>query len=128
LPKDVRELVGTQLQDEALDSDEAETCAFWQLVTSIETDLDETVDRVLRRFNPEDQRLLFWLLVALKFMENLRVATRQQKALAARLSLRLMDRVGGIVQEFSKQFKSVLLEVRQGQLRALEAPTFESGE
>jgi hypothetical protein len=124
IPVESRRELLTALCAEALDQDERDTCEFWSLITTIETEIDDLVEKDIKRFEPTDKRLLFGLYVAVNFIQHLRVASRDEKTIAQRLATRLSDRVAGIIQEFSKQFRSVLLEVRQGKLAALGDPGF----
>ncbi len=111
-----------ELQAAAADRDERDALEFWHLAGAIETQLHERLERLLKDYDPEDRRLLFALFLSLKFIEELRVSTAAEKALAGRLAGRLYGRVASVGNEFVKEFKTLLLELRKGELVAVDEP------
>lgn len=121
LPSGDRQTILEQLKEQAVDQDEADTCEFWELIGSIETAFEETnIEKSIARYNPEDRRLLFGVYLTLRFHEKLRMASVEERRLASRVAGQLQARVMSVAKEFDKQFKSMILEVRGGQVKEIE--------
>ncbi len=117
LPDSVRESIRIELLEQASTSDESDTINFWEIVSGIECGLTNRVETLIRRFRPSDLRLLFGVYISLRFVEHLRISSSAEKAAAKRLADRLHEHVRPVAEEFNKEFKSVLIELRRGEIK-----------
>lgn len=92
---------------------------FWVIVGLIESGHVEIAEKVLKAFNPVDQRLLLALHLGCFFHSNLRITTHEQKIITSRMCEAIAPKIKIIRQQLVSEFKTELLEVQQGKLKAL---------
>ena len=109
---------------ESLSEEEhADFTEYWQIVGLIECGcMDEAINRT-KKFNPSDTRLLLTLHLGAYLHIHLRVATRSEKKKAKAICALLDPKVNLLRKQILNEFKSYILEIRKGELRALPDPS-----
>jgi len=105
-----------------LSKDEVDTRMFWLLVGLIESGACDKCEELLKKFRPIDERFLLGIHLGCYLTQHLRMATREEKEMAQRISRMVADQVEGLRQQVLEEFKSELLEIQRGHVSALETP------
>ncbi len=105
--------------------DEKETNTFWVIVGLLEIGDLPKAEALIRRFRPKDTRLLFAIYLGCVIIQNLRITSRENKKIAAKISTGLIENVKGFREQLLAEFKTELLEMRKGRIEALELPSHE---
>jgi hypothetical protein len=100
-------------------SDLNETMAFWCLIGLVEIGDTGKVEEFLQKYKPTDLRLLFGISLACYFVTNLRMSSQSEKETAKRISTRLAKKTRHLNLQLLDEFKSMLLEERDGEIKAL---------
>ncbi len=95
---------------------------FWVIVGLIESGELDAAEEVIQDFHPADPRLLLAIHMGCFIINNLRVSTTKQKKAASRIISRLQGKVWVLRDQLIKEFESELLEVRKGEIKAIEPP------
>ncbi len=95
---------------------------FWCIVGLIESGNIAKAEEVLGDFHPDDNRLLLAIFLGCFLIQNLRISTSDEKKAASRIIRLLETRVHALRQEIMQEFNSLLLEMRQGAIKALPGP------
>lgn len=94
---------------------------FWVIVALMESGHMEKAEALIRRFKPEDERLLLAIHLGAFLIQELRVTGRTEKESARRVCGRLASRVEHLRKELLHEVRSELLEIQQREVRALTA-------
>jgi len=106
---------------EAADRKLSELFEFWCIVGLIESGNLETAEARVKHFRPTDERLLLALHLGCYLITKLRFSTASQKHAARRICDRVEPKVGHMFDQVTKEMRGVLLEVREGEIRAIDA-------
>jgi hypothetical protein len=98
---------------------------FWIIVGLLEIGLLEKAERLIKKFRPKDKRLLFAVYLGSVIIQNLRITSRENKAIASRISAGLLEGIRGFREQLLSEFKTELLEMRKGRIEALTLPPHE---
>ena len=110
--------------DRALDSDagsteERELRKFWAIVGLIEAGRLDKAEKLVKTFRPSDPRLLLAIHLGCFIIQHLRVSTRHEKEIASNISASLWTRVHHLRGALLTEFKSELLEIQRGEIKAV---------
>ncbi len=104
------------------DSNERDTRIFWCIAGLIESQQLDQAQEMVRKFRPEDQRLLLALHLGSFYVQQLHVTTPAQKKAAKRICDHLLPHVQHMIPSVTKELKGLLLEVQQGAVKAVDGP------
>ncbi|MEQ1823162.1 MAG: NACHT domain-containing protein [Fimbriimonadaceae bacterium] len=110
--------VSTGLVDESI----AEHVEFLRLTGAIESGFIETVRADVLEFSPQDERLLLGLHLLAFFVIHLRVSSGLEKKTAKSIADTIAPKIQPLVSEVVREFKGIVMELQQGQLKVLDAP------
>jgi hypothetical protein len=114
---DIRRAV---LEDAALDDQTAsELRQFWLIIGLIEAGALEQALKELESFSPRDRRLFLGLHLGAFLMNQQRVVTPRERKLAHEICNSLNEKIHDLRQQLIEEFKSELLEIQQGKIKAL---------
>lgn len=120
MPQSIRDKLEVAIDEGASGDDERDTRRFWLIVGALESDNIAEADRLSQRYNPSDGRLALGIFLGATFVQHLRVSTESDKKLAAKISRRFASRLGGLRKQLYEEFKSAVLEIRNGSIKAIE--------
>jgi hypothetical protein len=121
LMKNVAErLVGVNSERNVSKSSELQE--FWCIVGLLEAGHLEKAEILIKKFKPDDLRLLLAIDFGCFFIANLRITSDGDKKIAWRIHDRISPKVSPLVETFKTEFKSILFEMRKGQIHALATP------
>ena len=116
----LEEAVGEGLSE----GDERDTRRFWLIVGELEAGNMREAERLPEGFDPVDDRLALGIYLGAFLVQHLRVSTEADRKFAGRVIKRFEGRLGGLRKQLYEEFKSEVLEVRNGDIAALpEAET-----
>jgi len=95
---------------------------LWYIVGLIESGQAEQAEHYMRGFRPNDLRLLLAIHLGCFLVTRLRFASDQQKDAARRICAGVEPKVGHLLQQVLREWRSMLLELRRGEVKAIEAP------
>ena len=119
VPVAVRTRLEESIEEGTTAGDEQDTRRFWLIVGALESDNLVEADRLSRRFDPVDDRLALGIHLGAFFVQHLRVSTEADRRIAAKISKRFESRLGGLRRQLYEEFKSEVLEMRNGSIAAL---------
>lgn len=119
LPLSVREDIRKALNVPALSADELETRLFWYVAKLIECGHVEEAEPFARKFHPEDPRLSLGVYLGCFLLERTKVATKSQTKIASQIRGYLEGQITPLRKLLLEEFKSHLLELHKGEIRAL---------
>ena len=123
VPESLRTRLEVAIGDGASGDDERDTRRFWLIVGALESDNLAEADRLSRGFNPDDDKLALGVHLGAFFVQHLRVSSEPDRKVAARISKRFESRLLGLRKQLYDEFKSEVLEIREGSIAALpESP------
>ena len=123
VPESLRTRLEVAIGDGASGDDERDTRRFWLIVGALESDNLAEADRLSRGFNPDDDRLALGIHLGAFFVQHLRVSSESDRKVAAKISKRFESRLLGLRKQLYDEFKSEVLEIRDGSIAALpESP------
>lgn len=99
---------------------DADMPKFWVIIGLIESGELEKADALIRSFHPDDPRLFLAIHLGCWLIEHLRVSSPEKRRSAAAIYKRLAPYTERLRCELLQEFKSELLEVRQGKVHAIE--------
>jgi len=102
------------------DETESELCHFWTIVGLIESGSLKEAEDLLKKFRPKNSRLLLAIHLGVLMVASERVTKKENKEIAVRISTDLAPRIALHRRQLVKEFNSELLEVRKGQIEAIE--------
>jgi hypothetical protein len=103
-----------------LSQDDRDLRAFWTINGLIECGAMSDVERLVKKFNPADLRLLLGIHLGCYLTQNVRVSTKQQSDSAKRICDALSARIGHLRTQLLNEMKTELLEVRKGAIKTIE--------
>jgi hypothetical protein len=92
---------------------------FWLIIGLLEAGKVTKAEVLIRGFRPRDKRLLLAIHLGCYLIEQLRLAPRDQKRSAKRICDKLESRILPLRKQVIEELKTELLEVRQGEVKAL---------
>jgi len=101
-------------------TNDAEVRTFWLIVGLIEAGHLKEAKKQLDTFTPKDSRILFSIYMGAVLLQQVRIATPEEKEVAAIITKDLSHVVALLRDQLLKELKSVLIEVRQGNVHLLE--------
>ena len=119
MPGTVRTRLEEAVSDGTLAVDERDTRRFWLIVGELETGNMAEAERLSKGFDPSDDRLALGIYLGAFLVQHLRVSTEADRKIAGRISRRFEGRLGGLRKQLYEEFKSEVLEVRDGDIAAL---------
>lgn len=108
--------------DEEPEKEAWEREAFWAAVGLMEAGHAEDVVTFARRFRPTDNRLLLALHLGAFFISHHRISPPAQKRAAEEIAHRISGKIEYLIKDMSKEMRGYLLEMRDGQVVAHDAP------
>lgn len=116
----------TQLRRTLLDADAVsdssdEMRRFWLIIGLIESGALETAAEEMKSFQPKDRRLFLGLHLGAFLTQRQRVTTAAERKWAREICTSLEERIADLREQLISEFKSELLELQQGKIKALEA-------
>lgn len=109
-----------------LKQDDADVRKFWVIVGLMESgDMDE-VEQLLKTFKPSDSRLLLGIHLGAYLTHHVRVCTKEQSSAAKRICDSLAARIQHLRTTLLQEFKSELLELREGTLAEIDQTSEEN--
>ena len=121
--EDKAEEIKKSLQEKKLPPEQKELNDFWIIVGLLESGLLKKAEMLIKKFKPKDTRLLLAIHLGCFIIQNLRVTTQENQKIAARISESLSNLVQVYRKQILQEFKTELLEVRRGQIEAIELPS-----
>jgi hypothetical protein len=100
-------------------SPEVDVSIFWHVVSLVESGCLDKAELLLKKFKPNDLRLLLSLHLGCFLIAELRVTSDEERKVAKRMCEFIGPKVSHLRQQVLDEFKSMLLEVRQGKIEAL---------
>jgi len=101
---------------------------FWLIIGHIEAGMMPEAEKLVKRFRPNDTRLLLAIHLGSYLVKEIRVVSSQAKAVAHRICTRLMEPISYLRKQLLDELKTELLEWRKGTVIAIEAPKDTSGQ
>ena len=93
---------------------------FWLLVGLLESGYAEKTLNLLKGFRPSDARFQLGLHLGAFHISHLRITDKEEKKVAAQIVETLNPKVQPMIQQLWKEYRGILLELRQGKIEALE--------
>ena len=118
--EDIVEQLAAKWDADGLTDDQKETRVFWSIVGLLESGFLDKAEALIKKFRPGDQRLLLAIYLGCSLIQHLRVTTKENKKIAERICNRLSGPVMDYRSQLLKEFKSELLEIRKGKIKAIE--------
>ena len=95
---------------------------FLRMAGAIEAGLIAQVKDDVIAFEPDDKRLLLGLHAVSFFVQQLKVSTQAERSAAREIIVELNPKIAPLIQQVFKEFKGMVLELQQGQVKVLDAP------
>ena len=115
----LREIL-TSWEEKGLPQDELDLRKFWLIVGLIESGLMEEVEPLLKTFKPTDPKLLLGIHLGSFLTQHVRVCNKQQVSAAKRICDVLAGRIEHLRAQLLQEWKSELIEVREGAPEAID--------
>jgi hypothetical protein len=112
-----------RLMKPELKEDEISLRKFWLIVGLMEIGSIEKAKEQLTTFRPTDPRMLLAISLGCAFIEHVRIGDKTEKRGAQEIARKLTPVVTAMLPQFFKEFKTHLLEIRQGKMHEIEMPT-----
>lgn len=128
-----RDSVATRIVNQAIDRLEkgsgggniGESERFWCIIGLIESGQLDLAEAAIKKFKPEDNRLLLSIHLGCFVRSHLRISSPEQKAVAERIYKKIEPKVSLLMDQVVKEMRGLLLEVQKGEVKALDAPAEE---
>ncbi len=95
---------------------------FWLIIALLESGFMEDAFKEASDFSPVDQRLLLGINLSCFVIMNLRVTEKGDRIWADKIVRLLEKQIGHLRRELREEWKSEILELRRGEIRAIEPP------
>lgn len=102
-----------------LGSHEKDTRKFWLIIGLIECGDMLKAEELLQDFHPADPKLLLGVYLGCTLAENLRITSKLNKQVSGRICKNLLEKIGHLRMQLLNEFKSELLEVQKGEIKAI---------
>ena len=86
----------------------------------IESGNTKEAQKLLKGFRPKDQRLLLALDLGCTYIANRQVSRNDARSDAEAISKQIRPRIGHLLEEVLHELKGVILELRGGEIRAVD--------
>jgi GTPase SAR1 family protein len=101
-------------------SQEQDERTFWLIVGLIEIGAVAQAEALLSSFRPTDPKLLLGIHMSCTFVQQLRVSTKQERDISERMCKSIASKVNELRVQLYNEFKADLLEMRKGEIKAIE--------
>lgn len=108
------------ISEKKCETEEDELVRFWTIVGLIESGDLQRAEKLMKASRLMDGRLLMIIHLSAFFVLNLRISSPGQKTVAKRIVNELSPKVHEFIEEVMKEFNSILLEIRKGEIKALQ--------
>lgn len=114
--------IGQIISEPGLSDDQREIRSFWIIIGLIEAGSLEKAEKLVKESKLiTDDRLLLAVHLGCFLIQHLKVSTKEQRTIAKRLSESLQERVNRLRVRLLQEIQSELLEIRFGQIKAIES-------
>jgi hypothetical protein len=103
-----------------LSTDDKDTRMFWLICGLIECGAMLNVEELVKDFKPADARLLLAISMGSYLLQHVRISPKPQRDAADRVCSQLAGRIGHLRSKLLEEFRTDLLEVREGAVKAIE--------
>lgn len=100
--------------------EEYEVFMFWFIIGLIESGALDVAEKYVKLFKPSDTRFLLAIHLGCFLTHNLRITSKEAKKNAENIMRRLEERIKNLREEFIEEYKSELLELKMGEIVAIE--------
>jgi len=112
----------TALERAGLTKDEKDTRLFWFIVGLLESGHLAEAQKLLSRFQPKDMRFMLAIHIGCFLIANLKVTNSEEKKVAQEILNSIGYQVSALRQELIAEWKTELIELRQGKPAAIPMP------
>src|SRR5205085_4589221 len=112
-----------RLLEGTLSKDERDIRLFWLIVGLLESGALENARGRIKAFRPSDPRLLLAIHMGCFLIQHHRIADRAEKKIAREICESLTTFVRNLRRQLLFEFKSELLELRRGEIQAINVPS-----
>jgi hypothetical protein len=109
-----------RLEDSDLSAEENDIRKFWVIVGLIECGALTHAETLVKTFHPTDARLLFGLFLGGYLTQHVRITEKSERDSAKRICDSVVPKIQHLRTLLLEEMKSELLEVRQGNVRAVK--------
>ena len=102
--------------------DEQELREFWIIVGLLECGELVKAEEAITQFHPRDMRLMVAIHLGCFLITHLKITTREEKKIAQEIIRSVGQQVAFLRAQIIAEWKTELIEFRQGQLKAIEVP------
>ena len=102
--------------------EEIEIRKFWLMVGQMESGSLDQIREDILRFHPSDIRLLLAFHLGCFLVQHHRVVEKHEKRIAKDICAHLASATSHLKAQLLQEFKSELLEIRQGEIKTIELP------
>jgi len=99
---------------------------FWGIVGLIEAGNLEHAEKIVRKFQPSDGRLLLAIHMGCFYISHLRVSTPNQKRVAEDICKRLQPKISHLAQQTVTEMRGYLLDAHRGEIVILSETSNEA--
>lgn len=103
-----------------LSDQERDERIFWLIVGLLEIGAVKEAETLLSSFHPLNPKLLLGIHISCTYVSKLRVSTKEEKFISERMCKSISSKVAGLRMQLVDEFRSDLLEVRKGEIKAIE--------
>lgn len=126
--RDNRAAIERALYNPSHNREEQDIRKFWLIVGLIESGALDCVKNDIIDFHPEDIRLLLAFHLGCFMLQHHRIAGKHEKKVARELCGHLASATIHLKKQLLSEFKSELLEIRRGEVKAIEFPPTDADE
>lgn len=123
VPRAKRPELSTSIDANSTDPDDADTKRFWLIVGALESNDLQEAEKLSRDFNPADDRLALGVHLGAFMIQNLRATSPADRKLAEKIGKQFQDRLRGLRQRLVDEYKTELIEMHNGRVRAITNPS-----
>jgi hypothetical protein len=101
---------------------DADIRRFWLIIALLESGAIDEASKEVEDFNPADLRLLLAIHLSCFLVSQLRIAAHPDKEAARAIVKVVAPRIAWLRKDLLAEWRTELLEIRQGQIQAVEQP------
>jgi hypothetical protein len=116
------ESILSALKKEGLTQDEQDLRQFWIIVGLLECGELTKAEGMIAQFHPRDMRLMVAIHLGCILIAHLKITTKQEKKIAQQILSSIGHQIAFLREEIIAEWKTELLELRKGHLKAIEMP------